>query len=62
MQIELTERERGLIAAMLQRELAELPVEIRRTQTSTYRDDLKEQEQVLRGVYSRLSHPKRATA
>jgi len=55
MTIELTEDEREALLRLLRHELTEMPSEIRRTQTSTYRDALKGQEKVLRLLIERLS-------
>lgn len=54
MTFELSPQELALLVQMLERELSELPSEIRRTQTSSYRDELKDQEHVLRDLLARL--------
>jgi hypothetical protein len=54
MTIDLNPQEQALLIQMLERELSELPSEIRRTRTSSYRDGLKEQEHALRDLHARL--------
>lgn len=53
MTIELSPQEYALFIRMLERELSELPSEIRRTRTSTYRDELKVEERILRDLHKR---------
>jgi len=54
MTIELSPQEHGLLVAMLERELGALSSEVRRTQTSSYRKELKDEEHVLRDLLKRL--------
>lgn len=56
MTIELNAQEQTLLVRMLERELTELPSEVRRTETSSYRDELKEQEHILRELLDRMKH------
>ncbi len=59
MTLELSDKEQVLLVQVLERELAELPSEVRRTQTSTYREELKAEEHVLRELCNRLRNPGR---
>jgi len=54
MQLQLDETERDLLLALLQRELGDLRVEVRRTETPDYRDDLKVHEDRLEDLLQRL--------
>jgi len=54
MTIDLNPQEHALFVRMLERELSELPSEIRRTQTSSLRDELKDEERILRDLHKRL--------
>ena len=54
MTIELNSQEQTLLVRILERELTELPSEVRRTETSSYRDELKKQEHVLQELCRRL--------
>ena len=54
MTLELSLQESNLLCRLLERELNELPSEIRRTQTSSFRDDLKAEEQTLRRLHDRI--------
>jgi hypothetical protein len=55
MHIELTNEERNILVKLLMREISEIGPEIRRTQTSSYRDGLKEDKRALRELLERLS-------
>ncbi len=55
MNIELTQRERDLLAQLVDTALREIGPEIRRTMTYDYKDDLKDQRQTLRRVRDRLT-------
>lgn len=54
MTLELTTVEMQLIAELIQSALTELPTEVRRTQTSAYRDDLKTRELHLRELQKKF--------
>ncbi len=58
MTLELTSLEHRLITDLIARELYEMPSEVRRTQTSTYRDELKNREQHLRELLKRMDETK----
>lgn len=58
MTLELTSLERRLITDLIARELFEMPSEVRRTQTSAYRDELKHREQHLRDLLKRMDESK----
>jgi len=55
MMIEISEHERDIIAALIQREVTDLGPEIRRTDTRNYRDELKEQKKKLQELLKRLT-------
>ncbi|MFQ5502860.1 MAG: hypothetical protein ACE5EQ_11270 [Phycisphaerae bacterium] len=57
MTIDLSQQDRSLLVNLLEHELRELPSEVRRTQTSRYRDELKTQERDLRSLLHRLKKP-----
>ena len=57
MNAELSQQDRSLLVELLEHELRELPSEIRRTQTSRYRDELKAREKELRNLLHRLKQP-----
>lgn len=50
----LTEAEWALIVELLERELQELPVEIHHTRTSSFRDDLRNRRDMIRGLIERI--------
>ncbi|HPF38803.1 MAG TPA: hypothetical protein P5081_06060 [Phycisphaerae bacterium] len=54
MAIEFTSLEKKLVVDLIRHELTEIPSEVRRTQTSTYRDDLKTREQALRDLLRKI--------
>ena len=54
MTVEMTTEELERVIGMIERELAELGPEIRHTQTTGYRDDLKADKKVLRDLLERL--------
>ena len=54
MHIELSTEERDMLVRLIEREIHELGPEIRHTQTSSYRDDLKGDKQALRKLLERL--------
>jgi len=58
MNIELTQRERDLLTQLVDTALREIGPEIRRTMTYDYKDDLKDQRQMLRHVRDRLTAEK----
>lgn len=58
MTLEITSLEWQLVTELIRQELTEIPSEVRRTQTSTYRDDLKTREQALRNLLKKLSDEK----
>ena len=49
--------ERELLLELLERERAELPVEIRHTRTSELRDELRERQELVRSLLERLGVP-----
>jgi hypothetical protein len=51
---DVTPLEWKMVADLIHRELAEMPTEIRRTETSTYRDELKVREQKLRELLKKV--------
>jgi len=57
MNVDLNQQDRSLLVDILEHELRELPSEIRRTQTSRYRDELKAREKKLRNLLDRLKQP-----
>ena len=57
MPLELTDEETTVLSEVLVSVLGELRVEVRRTQTRTYHDDLKHRETVLEGVLEKLRSP-----
>lgn len=57
MKVDLSPQDRTVLVEILEHELRELPSEVRRTQTSSYRDELKAQEKVLRNLLQRLKEP-----
>jgi hypothetical protein len=60
MNLELTERERTVLADLLEREIADLGPEIRHTDLRSYREDLKTRKQMLRELLEHLSAPQAA--
>ncbi|MBL8232853.1 MAG: hypothetical protein JNL98_30420 [Bryobacterales bacterium] len=50
----LNEREWELVAELLERELAELPAEVRRTRSSTLHDELSERLSMVRSLLHRI--------
>ena len=56
-QPKLSDVEWELVLELLQRELAELPVEIRHTRTSSVRDALRRREDVVKDLLQRLKVP-----
>ena len=53
----LSEAEWDLVVELLERERAELPVEIRHTRTATVRDELRGREKMVDGLLGRLRKP-----
>ncbi|MCB9858209.1 MAG: hypothetical protein H6818_21190 [Phycisphaerales bacterium] len=58
MTLEITSLESQLVVDLIRHELSEIPSEVRRTQTSTYREDLKTREQALRDLLKKFSNEK----
>ena len=56
-QPKLSEAEWDLVVELLERERAELPVEIRHTRTATVRDELRRREHALDELLARLRKP-----
>jgi hypothetical protein len=56
-QPKLSEAEWDLVVELLERERAELPVEIRHTRTSSVRDELHRREDMVRDLLGRLRKP-----
>jgi hypothetical protein len=54
MYIELNEDEREILERLLEHEISDLGPEIRHTNTSSYRDDLKAHKKALRDLLERL--------
>ncbi len=54
MELTLSERERQLLLELLEGDLGELRVEVRRTEDAAYRDRLHEDEACLRGLIERM--------
>lgn len=52
--LELSDQERNLLLAMLDREIGDLGPEIHHTDSSSYRSELKSDRQVLTGLRKRL--------
>jgi len=59
-QPELSEAEWDLVVELLERERAELPVEIRHTRTASVRDELHRREDMVRDLLARLRRPAEA--
>ena len=59
-QPELAEAEWDLVVELLERERAELPVEIRHTRTASVRDELHRREDMVRDLLARLRRPAEA--
>ena len=57
MPLELTDEETTVLSEVLESVLGELRVEVRRTQTRTYHDDLKHREALLEGLLEKLRSP-----
>jgi hypothetical protein len=57
MSVELTQPERDLLRQLVDAALREIGPEIRRTQTYSYKDDLKQQRRTLLSLRERLSSP-----
>jgi len=55
MNLELTDAERILLEEVLQGRLAELREEVRHSRVSSFRDELKEREELLRGLLDRVA-------
>jgi hypothetical protein len=55
MLIDMTEQERQLLMQLVRREITDLGPEIRRTRTSSFRDELKDQKDVFRHLLEHLS-------
>jgi len=54
MALELTNAERALLREILEQELGRLKAEINRTETTSFRDELKEREDHLAAIIRRL--------
>jgi len=54
MELKLNPDERELLLGVLERELRETRVEVRRTETASFRDGLVHDEDVLRGLIDKL--------
>lgn len=54
MTVELTSVEQQLVADLIRHELTEIPSEVRRTQTTSYRDELKTREEALRSLLKKF--------
>lgn len=54
MTVELTSVEQQLITDLIRHELTEIPSEVRRTETSNYRDELKVREELLRSLLKKF--------
>ena len=57
MVLELSPEECGVLASLVQEELNDIGPEIRHTQTSEYRDDLKSRKELLVRLLNRLRAP-----
>lgn len=55
MYLELSDVEYDLLTRILDRELSELRVEVRRTDTPTYHDRLKDEERLLEALIEKLA-------
>ena len=55
--LSMSPAERDLLVELLEREQAELPVEIRHTRTAEFRDELHHRQDVVRGLLDRLKVP-----
>ena len=62
MLVELTEEQRKALLRLIEREISELGPEIRRTMTSSVRDELKVQKRDLRQLLERLRSEAHVTA
>jgi hypothetical protein len=60
MQIEISPEERAVLAALVQEELNDIGPEIRHTQTTEYRDELKSRKDLLVRLLDRLAAPQPA--
>jgi len=56
-QPKLSEVEWALVADLLERERGELSVEIRHTRTATVREELRQREELVKGLLGRLRKP-----
>jgi len=55
-EVDFSEAELELIVELLERERAELPIEIRHTRTSHVRDELRGRAEMVRQLLGRLEH------
>jgi len=60
MTIELTSADRSLLLELLEKELGSLKVEIHRTETTSFREELKAREQRLATIIGRLERDRSA--
>ncbi len=58
--VELTAEERDILRSLISREIADLGPEIRHTDHSDYRDELKAEKRMLRHLLDRLEIPEYA--
>lgn len=58
--ISLTEEEKDTLKSLLRTELDDSRVEVHHTITPTFRDQVKRQEELIRGLLSKLESPKPA--
>lgn len=60
--LDITSEEKSLLVQLLQRESEDLPAEVRRTETSSFRDELKQRERLVRSLVERLRRLEQAGA
>jgi hypothetical protein len=57
LQVTLTPQERDLLIVLLTEAVADKHAELRRTELGTFREELRQQEKVLRGLLEKLQQP-----
>jgi hypothetical protein len=57
LQVTLTPQERDLLIVLLTEAVADKHAELRRTELGSFREDLRQQEKILRGLLEKLQQP-----
>jgi hypothetical protein len=57
LRVTLTPQERDLLVVLLTEAVADKHAELRRTESGSFREDLRQQEKILRGLLEKLQQP-----